>query len=101
MIEAIVKQYQELCDFLGEENVSEILFRRIRQEIQREIDAIPAGARIAIRPCSADTKKLLEPLDFSNKKIVAIIDKQKKERPFADIPLGKQRIPLRLNTTTC
>ena len=40
--------YQELHDFLGRGNISGELCQQIRDIIQTSVDAIPAGARVAI-----------------------------------------------------
>ena len=86
--------YQELHDFLGRGNISGELCQQIRDIIQTSVDAIPAGARVAIRGGGAHTSRLLDAFDFTGKNIVGIFDRKKVAETQRGYPCyGAEELP--------
>lgn len=83
----IINKYNKILDQFDTKDLAFSFGYAIKDKIQGIIDSIPKSATIAIRGGGMHTKKLLEMIDFSDKNIFAIFDKNKIDDQICGYPV--------------
>ena len=83
----VLSLYKELHDTLGTNEICKDFYREIIRVIQEKVDAIPAGARVAVRCADQGAQYLLRAIDFSRTNVIGVFDYKKEEGSFCGYPL--------------
>lgn len=94
----VLSLYEELHDTLGTNEICKDFYREIIRVIQEKVDAIPAGAKVAVRCADQGAQYLLKAIDFSRTNIIGVFDYKKEEGHFCGYPLFHSE---KLNQADC